>query len=186
MNKYFVPLNSHLGLLTSLILLGLAFPTLAQEHIEHQPHESGHFRIGLVIGHTLIPTTINGEREGLLIPSWGLDVEYWFTHQWGLGLHNDIEVETFEVLSENGEFVERVYPVVLTLDVLWRPWKGLVFLAGPGIEIEQSRNLQVFRLGVEYEIDIFPGWDLSPNFFYDARSNAFDTWSLGLGVGKRF
>jgi hypothetical protein len=148
--------------------------------------EHGHIRVGLVIGHTLIPTVVDGERENLLIPSWGMDLEYWLNQRWGVGLHNDIEVETFEVLSDDDEYIERIYPLVFTLDVLWRPWKGLVLLAGPGIELEQNRNLQVFRFGAEYEVELFQGWDLSPNFFYDARSDAFGTWSVGLGVGKRF
>lgn len=167
-----------------LFFINIFFNAQAQHgHIEK---EHGHIRLGLVIGHTLIPTEIEGNRENLLIPSWGMDLEYWFNQRWGVGLHNDIEVETFEVLSDEDEYIERIYPLVFTLDVLWRPWRGLVLLAGPGIELEQNRNLQVFRFGAEYEVELFQGWDLSPNFFYDARSGAFGTWSVGLGVGKRF
>lgn len=162
----------------------------AQGLEEHQAHhhraKDGHFRASLVIGHTLIPSLVDGSKENIMVPSWGMDLEYWMNHKWGIGLHNDIEVETFEVLSTEQEYVERVYPIVFTLDVLWRPWKGLVLLAGPGVEFERNEDLELVRLGAEYEIEIFDSWDLSPNFFYDARFEAFDTWSIGLGVGKRF
>lgn len=168
-----------------VFFVGFGFHAQAQQHA-HTEEQHGHIRVGLVIGHTLIPTVVEGKRENLLIPSWGMDLEYWFNQRLGIGLHNDIEVETFEVLSDEDEYIERVYPLVFTLDALWRPWKGLVLLAGPGIELEQNRNLQVFRFGAEYEVELFQGWDLSPNFFYDARADAFDTWSVGLGVGKRF
>lgn len=177
-------------------LLILLTPDLsAQEHddhhdeleqLTHHQDKHGHFRLSLVIGHTLIPSLVNGEKESLLVPSWGLDIEYWMNHKWGIGLHNDIEVETFEVLSAQQEYVERVFPLVFTLDILWRPWKGLVLLAGPGIEFERNEDLELMRFGVEYEIEIFEHWDLAPNFFYDARFDAFDTWSVGLGVGRRF
>jgi hypothetical protein len=176
----------------NLFLLMTPVMSKAQHHQEaHDPDKQthpvhGYFRASVVLSHTLIPTDINGQRENLYIPSWGLDIEYWFNHEWGLGLHNDVELETFEVFTPEGESLDREYPVVLTLDVLWRPWKELVLLMGPGIEIESDRNLQVMRFGTEYEIKMSEHWDLAPNFFYDLRKDAYDTWSFGLGIGRTF
>lgn len=178
---------SSLKLLLPIAWFALVLLYAPFTHAQHHEHASfGHLRVGLIISHTLIPTLVEGEKENLLIPSWGMDIEYWITPRWGIGLHNDIEIETFEVLSGDHEYIERAYPLVFTLDAVWRPWRGLVLLAGPGVELERNRNLQVMRMGAEYEIEFHQGWDVTPNFFYDARSGAFDTWSLGLGVGKRF
>lgn len=63
-------------------------------------------------------------QEHLFIPSWGLDLEYWFNEKWGVGSHNDIEVESFIVETDHEEFIEREYPLVTTLELLAKPWKG--------------------------------------------------------------
>ena len=82
--------------------------------------------------------------------------------------------------------MEREFPLVFTLDALWKPTHELVLLAGPGFEIETEESFFVFRLGFEYEIEFGGHWDVSPSAFYDYRADAFGTWSIGLGVGKRF
>jgi hypothetical protein len=169
--------------------LGLFLFSLQASAQHHQAahHEEDHrgFRVAALIGHTLIPT--ESADAQVFIPSWGLDVEYWFSSRWGLGLHNDIEIESFIILGPEGEEIERVNPLVMTLDLLYRPWGGLVLLAGPGIEIERDNNFQLFRLGVEYEIPIGNHFDLAPSIFYDQRlGDGYQTWNFALGVGKTF
>ena len=142
------------------------------------------FRAAVVIGHTLIP--VEATRDHIFIPSWGLDAEYWHSSRWGVGLHADIEIESFIILAAGGEEVERVNPVVLTLDGLYRLDNGLVFVFGPGLERERSKAYALFRLGLEYEIPIAHHFDLAPTVFYDRRLDGYTTWTVGLGVGKRF
>ena len=156
-----------------------------QATAEHSDHEQfRHFRVAALIGHTFVPTPQSSRH--LAIASWGLDLEYWFNRKWGLGLHNDFELQHFIIMEGDGEELERDYPVVLTLDLLFKPWKGLVFLIGPGYEFEKNENFFLVRAGVEYEIDLPNHWDLSPSFFYDTRRGAYDTWTFSLAVGKRF
>ncbi len=143
-----------------------------------------HFRGAVFISHTFIPAVAENTR--VAIPSYGLDLEYWFNHDWGIGLHNDLELENFIIEQDHEEFLEREYPLVSSLDLLYRPWKGLVFQVGPGIEIDRNETFFLFRLGMEYEIELGHHWDLYPTFFYDTREDAFTTISIGLGVGKRF
>ena len=143
-------------------------------------------RIAVVIGHTLIPDEHAGEN--FFIPSWGLDLEYWMNKEWGLGIHSDLEIETFVIIRDNGEGEElkRVSPLVVTLDALYKPWKGLVLQIGPGIEIERHENYPLLRAGIEYEFELDHHWDIAPTIFYDTRLNEYHTWSIALGVGKRF
>jgi len=174
-----------------ILLFGLSIPVLAQ-HSSNDLHESNlekehtvrHFRIAALIGHTFVPA--GQSQEYLVIPSWGLDLEYWFNQTWGIGLHNDLEIQEFIIEKEQDEFLERDYPLVLTLDALYKPWRGLVFQAGAGYEIEKTEDFFLARAGIEYEFEIGNHWDVSPMFFYDYRFEANDTWSLGLGIGKRF
>jgi len=175
-----------------IILFSALFPFSGfpqHEHVGKSPEHTEAFppwRIAILLGHTLIPD--EQAQENFFIPSWGLDIEYWMNETWGIGIHNDLEVETFVLLRESGEEegLERNYPLVLTLDALYKPWKGLVFQFGPGIELEKSESFPLMRMGVEYEIELNPHWDLAPSVFYDTRFSEYHTWSIAIGIGKRF
>lgn len=168
--------------------------SLAQ-HAENHTHDTyahhekmPHFRAAVLIGHTLIPAEHAG--EAFFIPSWGLDLEYWFNKKWSVGLHSDLEIETFVILEggreEEEEELERVSPLVITLDALYKPWKGLVFQFGPGLEIEKEESFPLLRAGLEYEFELNHHWDIAPTVFYDTRFNEYHTWTIALGIGKRF
>lgn len=166
----------------------LTISVFAQKHenTHLKGHEFKNLRLGLVIGHTYVPTETTRGTETVILPSIGLDIEYWFTHKWAIGLHNDIELESFEAEKEKGTIIQREFPVVLTLDGIWKPWHDLVLLAGPGVELETNESFFVFRIGAEYEVEFNKHWDITPAFFYDNRKDAFNTWSFGLGIGRRF
>lgn len=168
------------------VLLVSAFLGVVLFTAQAQPAENHgrSWRGAVIIGHTLIPARHTAER--VFIPSWGLDLEYWFDRQWGLGLHSDIEIASFVIQRGAEEQVVRAYPLIATLDLLWKPWKGLAFQFGPGVEFEKTENLWVLRTGVEYEIELGHHWDLAPVFFYDTRFEAYDAWTMGLGVGYRW
>ena len=171
-------------LLFPLINWGQHSHTTVSNH-DHIDHPS--WRVALLIGHTLIPE--QHANQNFFIPSWGLDIEYWFSSKVGVGLHNDLEVETFVILRDSGEGdeLERITPLVLTLDFLYKPYKGLVLQLGPGYEIEKEENFALFRAGVEYEIEFGNHWDVCPTVFYDSRFDmGYHTWSIALGIGKRF
>lgn len=173
-----------------LLCFGLiigSLPLFGQHHkMEHTVHhKASHFRISAAIAHTYLPeSTIDGKKT-LALPSFGLDIEYWANHHWGVGLHNDLELVNFEIKDKEGVHIEREFPVLVTLDALWKPNKSLVVLVGPGIEFEKSENYLVFRTGLEYEFQFAPKWDLAPIIFYDVRKDAYNTFSIGLGVGYR-
>ena len=173
-------------LFSIVFLLSLSTQVKSQSHSEvvDNSHSFQNFRVAVLLGHTLVPARHSPEH--VTIPSWGIDLEYWFHHSLGLGFHNDLELQTFIVEKENMELLEREYPLVVTFDVLYKPWKDLVLQIGPGIEFEPSENLTLIRFGLEYEIEFMEHWDLAPSFFYDTRRDAFDTWSIAFGVGRRF
>ena len=181
-----------LKLSLAVLLAGFltSFSLTAQHAPEHssaeEAHPFKHFRAGLMMYHTYIGVETVEGKELLIVPSVGLDLEYWFNKSWGVGSHNDLELINFEVEKGESHVIERETPLLLTLDVLWRPWKGLVFLAGPGVEFEPEENLFVMRAGLEYELELKSHWDVAPSMFYDSRKGAYDTFSIGIGIGKRF
>jgi hypothetical protein len=180
-------------ILLLFFFLTASFPGLNAQSIKtenHYPHKDSAerplFRAAILIGHTLIPAEHAGSN--FFIPSWGFDLEYWPVHSWGIGLHSDLEIETFIIVHpdyENNE-LERISPLVVTLDALYRPWKGLVFQFGPGIEFERDENYPLLRAGLEYEFELNHHWDICPTVFYDTRFSEYHTWSIALGIGKRF
>lgn len=153
---------------------------------DHNDHHKK-FRISAAIGHTYLPKNTRVGKEFVNLPGINLDLEYWMSHKLGLGLHNDLELVHFEVRSEEEDvIIERDYPVLITLDVIYRAYKGLTLYAGPGVELEKNENYFVSRVGMEYEIEISKGWDVHPTLFYDFREGAYNTMTLAIGFGKRF
>lgn len=165
------------------ILFFISLNLFSQEEME----ACKHFRISPVLSHTYIPTATSEGTQTIIVPSIGLDLEYWFSHKFGIGLHNDLELFNYEIEKPGHQLtVEREYPVVVTLDGLAKVYKDLVVVFGAGIEFEKNQNLFIVRTGLEYEIEFSEYWDLAPTFFYDYRHNEFGTWSIGIGIGRRF
>jgi hypothetical protein len=170
--------------ITLLFILATMYQINAQEHqndnVKHDD-ESG-FRIVGIIGHTLVN---NEGIDNVFVPSWGLDLEYWFNDTWGLGLHNDIEIETFIIKNSENEEIQRINPIVLTIDALHQFGNGFVVTLGPGVELEKEESYYLIRVGIEYEKDINQSLYVLPNFFLDQRFDGYNTWNIGLGIGMR-
>ncbi|WP_114778376.1 hypothetical protein [Botryobacter ruber] len=171
------------SLLSSLQLFG---QHVADNHKKNEVHEEKHFRCSLTMDHTYIGTETARGISYHAVPAVGFDAEYWFTGKWGLGLHNDMELVTYVIHKGEELLHERNTPLLVTMDGLWKPYKHFVFLIGPGVELEEEETLFVVRGGLEYEIELSSHWDIAPTVFYDTRLHAFDTFSIGIGIGKRF
>lgn len=165
--------------LFTLLLVSTVTLTFAQEDFKN-------FRISPILSHTYIPEATSEGRKNIIAPSIGLDLEYWINEKWGIGFHNDMELMNFEIEKDEYIYIEREYPIVLTLDGLWKFHKEWVLVLGSGIEIEKNKNLFIVRTSLEYEIELAKHWDVSPSLTYDYRSDHFGTWSLGIGFGRRF
>ncbi len=165
-----------------LLILTSIHQVNAQKQFTNEQEEENGFRIIGIIGHTLVN---NKGLNNVMVPSWGLDLEYWFNEQWGIGFHNDIEIETFIIKNSKNEVVERVNPLVFTLHMLYHFGNGFVLTLGPGVEIEKEESYYLGRIGIEYEKDINKSFYVLPNIFLDQRFDGYNTWNVGLGIGVR-
>ncbi len=151
-------------------------------------HEYKHIRIAMAIGQAYIPKASSGDAKFVVIPTIGLDFQYWFNRRWGIALKNDIELANYIVDDkDNGLTIIRNNPVIMALPVLFSPWDNqFTFILGPGIEIEQNENFFVFRAGVGSEFEVGNHWDFAPEIIYDLKNGYINSITFAIGVGKRF
>jgi hypothetical protein len=161
---------------------------LAQEESTFRP---GH-NIGLTIGHEQAFHGIeeDGKSRAVILPCWGVDYNFEFARKFSVGLHVDLVMETFDIkknLDEGEETViERKRPVAPAVIAFYKPTERWSFGLGAGAEFEQEENFFLNRAAVEYAVEIRKGWEVYGVVQYDIRWKAYDTFSVGLGIGKTF
>jgi len=159
---------------------------IAQEIIEEnfRPHH----QLGLVLSHSHVFEGIDaeGKRSVLSLPAWGFDYSYLFHSKWAIGLHTDLIIEKFKVERNlgNKETIERSYPVAPAIMGIYKANHHWNFLFGMGGEFAKEENFVINRLGIEYAAELHKGWEVFGTFGYDFRWNAYDTWTLGIGIAK--
>lgn len=99
---------------------------------------------------------------------------------------NYMEISTYIVDEGYGREIEWEWLLISTLVGVFKPGKTTCFLAGVGREFETHQNFWVFRAGIEFEFEINEFWDMSPSLIYDMKESVYDSWTIGLNVGKRF
>lgn len=174
--------------LTLLLLLAICQPIFSQSHNEENNHEIKHFRVAVAIGHAYIPKAKSENSTVVVIPTFGLDFQYWFNHKWGIALKSDLEIATYRIEDNNNtDELVREYPFIVALPVLFSPWGNhFTFILGPGIEFEGHNNFSVFRIGVGSEFEFGNHWDFAPEIIYDLKDGHINSLTLAIGIGKRF
>ncbi len=183
--------KNHFPILFVLALFFLTSQIYGQSHDElnNNEHEFKNFRIAVNLGHGYIPSATTKDNNFVVLPVWGLDIQYWFNHKWGIALKNDVEIANYfiEVSSKSSENLERENPVIISLPLLYSPWDNhLTFLIGPGIEFESGHNFSILRLGLAYEFELPGHWDFAPELVYDLKDGHINALTIAIGVGKRF
>lgn len=171
--------------MTLLILLVPALELYAQEPVASRPVHS----LGLNIGHEHLfhGVDVNGESKTLILPYWGLDYNFQFARRFAVGIHVDYVNESFEVeknLEEGSPVVSRSRPLASALMGFYKPTEHWSFGLGAGGEFSKEENFFLNRLAVEYGVEIRKGWEVFGVLQYDIRWKAYDTWTIGLGIGK--
>lgn len=170
------------------LLLLTTHRSFAQEKEKFTPKHS----LGLNIGHehSFSGVNENGKKEFTVLPYWGLDYNFQFAPKFAIGLHTDFVMESFKVEKnlEGGEdeVVERSYPIAPAAMFFYKPTEHWSFGLGMGAEFSKEENYTLNRLAVEYGVEIRHGWEVFGVLQYDFRWNAYDTWTIGLGISKSF
>ncbi|MEX6689767.1 hypothetical protein QTN47_19835 [Danxiaibacter flavus] len=171
-----------------IVLLCPVFVSYGQQKEHFKPIHS----VGLNIGHehSFNGVDENGHRQVTVLPYWGLDYNFQFARKFAIGLHTDFITESFKVEKnlESGhkEVVERSYPIAPAVIGMYKPTEHWTFGLGLGGEFAKEENYFLSRLSAEYGVEIRNGWEVFGALQYDFRWNAYDTWTIGLGILKAF
>ena len=171
-------------IITFTLLLSITFVN-AQEHEELDFLEKKH-SIALIISHTQIAEGIkNGEKTWVSLPSWGIDYNYEINERWGIGMHNDILVESFTVKHFNETEIERSTPFASAIVGMYKPIKNLNLILGVGGEFSKEENLILFKAGIEYAYRFHNNWELIASVTNDLKINTYNSWSIGFGIARK-
>lgn len=166
-----------------LLILLVITHSFSQENDEE---EQTKHKLVLLLGLTHIPETIE-EGESLKseeLPTIGVDYYYKLNPKWQIGVVVDVELGKYAV-DFGGENIPRENAVVTGVVAGYQILKGWNVFAGPGVEFERNKNIFIIRASTEYEFELGKNWGLSPTFSYDFKKE-YSTYSLGIGVSKRF
>ena len=150
-------------------------------------HGSGH-KITLVMANSMIHNSLSEQNNGILIvPTFGLNYDYFFNPKWGLGLHTDILLQQFKIEKhgEQGEIV-RENPVGIAGMLLFKPHHRWTLMAGYGVELEKHESFQMIRTGVEYGIELPKHWELGFSLEFDYKIKTYSSFMFGIGFSRLF
>ncbi len=155
---------------------------LAQEteSNEHKPKIRG----AIMMANSHIPKATEGGKSVHVVPTWGIDVDYFFHSRWSVGFQSDVKLQSFEV-EENNVELERSYPLAISGVLHYHALRHWSFYAGPGYEIESHENLFLVRLGTEYSFEITENFEIALNLIYENKQEVYDAWTFGIAFNKR-
>ncbi len=140
-------------------------------------------RGAIVMANSHIPQAREGGKTVAVIPTWGFDFDYLFHKRWSVGLQSDIKLQSFEIEEKDQVVLARNFPVSLALMAHYRTMKAWSFFLGPGIEFEQSENLFIAKIGVEYSFEITEKFGIGLGLMYENRDEVYDGFTFGVSFG---
>lgn len=146
-----------------------------------------HHEIDVFIGSTHVPKGAFKDSDAtLVIPNIGINYKFWFDERFAIGWYNNIVALTYVLNSDTNQETEREYPITTTVVGVFRPWKGLHFFAGPGLEFDKNKTYFVARLGIDYAFGLSNDWYLTPRFIFDNIGQDVQAFTLGISIGRKF
>ncbi len=176
----------------SVSIFCFSFNSFSQDTEEHNVNKHSEFKrfsVAVNIGHGYLKTIQENDNGLNVLPTYGLEVEYWINKKWAVGFKGDIEIATYIIEKRENEVeIERERPLILTTPVFFKPWEtnGFIFMLGPGIEIEKEENFFVVRMGVAYDVHLSHNWYVAPELIYDIKGGFINSFTAAIGFGKRF
>ncbi|TLX77056.1 hypothetical protein E9993_05065 [Labilibacter sediminis] len=195
---------------TIVLTIALMVSSLAMAQHDHAAHNDGHHhttheeehavahgkhKIAAFVGFTHVDAAFyehetQEESTGKWIPTLGFEYYYTMSKRFDLGLIADVELDNYYIRTGDENDLTRNNILVMAAVARYKPIHRLGVFAGPGfetefIEDEESKSFFVFKVGLDYEVEIENGWEITPIISYDFKEE-YASYSFGVSVGKRF
>jgi len=152
----------------------------ARKEGEHKPQIRG----AIMMANSHVPKSFEGDKKVAVLPTWGVDVDYFFHPRWSAAVQADIILQDFEVEIENA-VLERVTPVALLGALHYHALRHWSFYLGTGVELAKDENFFMMRLGTEYSFEITENFEIGLNLIFDNKDEVYDTWTFGIAFNKK-
>jgi len=175
------------------ILLIIFFTTISKAICQHESignttleHEAPFHKLSLVMANSLINNNVEENSNTLLlVPTFGVNYDYFFYKKWGIGLHNDILLQQYKVeRHDNNEELLRENPVAVCAMLSFKPHHRWTLFGGYGVELEKHENISLYRFGIEFGVPLKDHWELGFNAEYDHKIKAYSSFMFGVGFSK--
>jgi len=176
------------GTILLAIVTWIYSPSFAQDHQEEIHETTGEEErsnfLGLLIGNTIFV------QSGFQVPTIGLEYVREITPRVGIGLVSELEIGSHIIQkNEEGKVVSEVKregAFLLLPSVFVRAYKGLIVVAGYGVEFEKNENLGLLKVSLEYKLRMFnPDWYVLPGVSWD-HTRLFDGIVYGVTFAYAF
>ena len=130
-----------------------------------------------------VPHAIEGneERNVLIVPTVGVNYNYWLNEKWGLGLHLDVILQQYAIdRGENEIRIERSFPIAVTPVLNYSVTEAIICLVGAGIEYDSNETFGMATAGIEYGFEFRPNWELNFSGTFDYRFEAYTSFLFGI------
>jgi hypothetical protein len=176
-------------LLIVVLIQFLTFQIFGQhEAVESNEHatDAPFHKISLITAISIITNNVTENSDGVfVVPTFGLNYDYFFNHRWGIGLHNDIVLQQYKVERHEDEHeLIRQNPVAVCGVLSYKPHHRWTLLGGYGVELEETENISLFRFGIEYGIELKDDWEIAFGAEYDHKINTYSSFIFGIAFSK--
>lgn len=176
--------NPKRSILRLVIICLLPFWLHGQEFTEgHSTKHKPQLRGAIMMANSHIPAAKEGGKSILIVPTWGVDVDYFFHKRWSVAVQSDIKLQSFEI-EDNNVMLKRSFPVAVAGVIHFHTKRHWSFFAGPGYEFENDKNLFLVKTGTEYSFEINENVEIALNFMYENKVDFYDTWTFGIAFNK--
>lgn len=150
------------------------------EHGQHLPKIRG----AIMMANTHAPLASVEGKKVTIIPTWGFDIDYFFSKNWSIALQGDVKLQSFEIEHEQ-TVLKRNYPFSLAGVLHFHALRHWSFYAGPGYEFESHENLFLVKVGTEYSFEISEDFEIALNLIYENKIDNYDAWTFGIAFNKK-
>ena len=82
--------------------------------------------------------------------------------------------------------VERDKTISVALTASYKVHKHIAFILGAGMEFSSHENYKLVKFGVEFPFHIPNDWEVIGVLEYDINIDAYESFTLGIGIAKLF